>query len=174
MKTLLLLRHAKAEPGMPGQNDHDRALAPRGERNAGTMADYIAERKPAPDLILCSSAARTRATLAPLLARLGGPAPKVEYERILYLCGEEALLDRLRKVPETARTVLLVAHNPDLQQLTLGLAGKGPPEWMADVRTKFPTGALARIELGDAPWSTLTWGMGTLTDLAKPRELGED
>src|SRR6476620_11325492 len=110
MKTVLLLRHAKSAWGQPGLDDHERPLNRRGERAAEAMAEYIVHNAPRPDLILCSTALRTRQTLAPLVHRLVSPAPPIALEKSLYLASKPALLVRLRAVPDDVRAVLLIGH----------------------------------------------------------------
>ncbi len=79
----MLLRHAKSSWGAPTLSDHERPLSPRGERAAAAMGMYLARSEPAPDVILCSSARRTRETLDTVRARLSG-APRVSVEDALY------------------------------------------------------------------------------------------
>src|SRR5690349_17594098 len=121
MKTLLLLRHAKSAWSDPRLDDHDRPLNGRGERAAKAMADRIARKAPRPDLILCSTAMRTRQTLAPLLKRLDGPAPPISLENGLYLASDDALLVRLQAVADDVPTVLLIGHNDGIGQLAANL-----------------------------------------------------
>ena len=128
MKTLLLLRHAKSAWSDPRLDDHDRPLNGRGERAAKAMADHIARQGPRPDLILCSTAMRTRQTLAPLVKRLGSPAPPISLENGLYLASEEVLLAHIRAVADGVPTVLLIGHNDGIGQLAADLAASGPSE----------------------------------------------
>ena len=90
VKTVLLLRHAKSAWSDPRLDDHERPLNQRGERAAKAVADYIVRTGPRPDLILCSTALRTRQTLAPLSERLDSPAPPISLEKSLYLASEDA------------------------------------------------------------------------------------
>ena len=117
VKTLLLLRHAKSAWSDPRLDDHDRPLNGRGERAAKAMADHIAREGPRPDLILCSTAMRTRQTLAPLVKRLGAPAPPISLENGLYLASEDVLLAHIRGVADGVPTVLLIGHNDGIGQL---------------------------------------------------------
>jgi phosphohistidine phosphatase len=171
VKTLLLLRHAKSAWSDPRLDDHDRPLNGRGERAAKAMADHIAREGPRPDLILCSTAMRTRQTLAPLVKRLGGPVPPISLENGLYLASEEVLLAHIRAVANGVPTVLLIGHNDGIGQLAADLAGSGPSEPLAALREKYPTGALAVLHLPDGPWSDLTVGSGKLLDFVRPRDL---
>lgn len=171
MKTLLLLRHAKSAWNDPRLDDHERPLNRRGERAAKAMADHIARQGPRPDLILCSTAMRTRQTLAPLLKRLDGPAPPISLEKGLYLASEDALLARLQTVADDVRTVLLIGHNDGIGQLAADLTADGPPGAVAALRAKFPTGALASLRAPAGPWSDLKPGSAKLLAFVRPRDL---
>ena len=111
VKIILLLRHAKSAWGQPGLEDHDRPLNKRGARAAESMAEHIIHNAPRPDLILCSTAVRTRQTLAPLVHRLTNPAPPIALEKGLYLASEHALLERLRAVSDEVRNRCPAAFN---------------------------------------------------------------
>ena len=173
MKTLLLLRHAKSAWGQPGLDDHERPLNKRGERAAEIMAEYIVHNAPRPGLILCSTAVRTRQTLAPLVHRLANPAPPIALEKGLYLATERELLVRLRAVPEEVRTVLLIGHNEGIGELARALAGDGEPNLLARLLEKFPTAALATLRLGEFPWQDLAPGQAELLAFVRPRDVGE-
>jgi phosphohistidine phosphatase len=164
---LYLLRHAKSSWDDDSLTDHERPLAPRGQRAAALMAKHVGDTGIRPALALCSSARRARETLAPIAAYVG----EVRVEDRLYGAGAAELLERLQAVPPSVGSVLVVAHNPGLQELVVGLAGPGPgdPAALAQVRAKFPTGALAVLA---APrWDGLTWGGASLTRLVLPRSL---
>jgi phosphohistidine phosphatase len=174
VKTILLLRHAKSDWATPDLDDHDRPLNRRGERAAEAMADHIAQHCPRPDLILCSTAIRTRQTLAPLVRRLASPAPPLALEKGLYLASEDALLDRLQVVPDTAGTVLLIGHNDGIWQLAEALAGDGPSELLGALREKYPTGTLAILRTPARHWRDLAAGTAQLKAFVRPRDLVGD
>jgi len=171
MKTLLLLRHAKSAWSDPRLDDHDRPLNGRGERAAKAIADHIARQGPHPDLILCSTAMRTRQTLAPLLKRLEGPAPPIALERGLYLASEDALLARLQAVADDVPTVLLIGHNDGIGQLAADLAGDGASDALEALRAKYPTGSLAVLRTPDGSWRDLKPGAARLLAFTRPRDL---
>jgi len=171
MKTILLLRHAKSAWDDVGLGDHERPLSPRGERAARTMADHIAEQGPRPDLILCSTAMRTRQTLAPLAKALGAPAPPIALEKGLYLASEDALQERLQALAEDVRTVLLIGHNDGIGQLAAILGGRGPRAALAALREKYPTGAFAVLRFPSGPWRALAAGSCELAAFVRPRDL---
>lgn len=171
MKTVLLLRHAKSAWGDAGLPDHDRPLNARGERAAELMADYLVAKVPRPDLILCSTAARTRQTLAPLKERMRLPTPPITLESGLYLASEDALLERLRALPGTIGTVLMIGHNDGMGQLANALAAHGKAALLASLRDQFPTGALAVLNIEIESWTALQTGAATLSAFACPRDL---
>ena len=171
MKTILLLRHAKSAWSDARLDDHDRPLNGRGERAAKAMADHLVRLGPRPDLILCSTAVRTRQTLMPLLKRLADPAPPISLENRLYLAAEGTLLDRLRLLPDEVSTVLLIAHNDGIARLADLLAGSGQPDVLAKLREKYTTGALATLRTPDGPWCDLAPGSAELVAFVRPRDL---
>ena len=164
----MLLRHAKSSWSDPGLADLDRPLAPRGERAARRIAEHLSRSEIRPSLVLCSPARRARQTLEAIEPSLGGTS-LVELASELYAASAEALLERLRAVPDSADSVLLIGHNPGLEQLALALAERGAD--LPRLREKFPTGALATIVVGGESWAGLEPGSGELVDYVVPREL---
>ena len=169
MRSLWLLRHAKASRDDPQGDDHARSLTPRGERAAAQVAEHLASAAERPSLVLCSSAERTRATLEPLLRRLA-PPPRVEIEPDLYLASAAQLLARLARLPTGERHVLVVGHNPGLHELAVRLAGRGEGPALARLREKLPTAALVLLELEIAHWRAIKPGCAVLVDLRFPRD----
>ena len=168
-RTLLLLRHAKSSWSDPTLADHDRPLAPRGRRAAGRMAAHLESEQIRPDLVLCSSALRARDTLAALLAGLDD-ATEVSIEPGLYTSSAGDLLDRLRSVGPGVGSVVLIGHNPAIEELATDLAGGGDERALSQLHTKYPTGALAVLRL-DGDWADLGVGRAQLLDLVLPRHL---
>jgi phosphohistidine phosphatase len=168
MRTLYLLRHAKAERA--GVADLERTLAKRGRRDAPAMGAYMRRREYRPALILCSPAARTRETLELLQPELGGDAP-AEFDRKLYPGEPGTVLKRLQAVDEAFDSVLVVGHNPGLAQLAAALAPRGEKRALARMREKYPTCGLAVIHLHVDRWEQAAPGSGTLTDFMAPKEL---
>jgi phosphohistidine phosphatase len=166
MRRLYLLRHAKSSWKDTSLPDHDRPLAGRGRRAAKKIARHLREQGIEPELVLCSSAQRARATLERIESALGAPAVRVEGE--LYAASAPALLVRLRGVPDNVESVLLIGHNPGLQDLALDLARPSPS--VDELAAKYPTAALATLELS-ASWGELDHGTAELVDLVRPREL---
>ena len=171
MRQLLLLRHAKSSWDDPALPDHARPLNARGKRAAAAMAEAMAELGLLPDVVLVSSARRALQTLE-ALAPLAGVL--VEPMDALYLARWEKLLDALRGLPETARSVMLVGHNPGLHELAMALAGAGAlSAGGAELRRlaeAYPTGALAEFVIA-APWRLLEPGGARLVRFLVPRDL---
>lgn len=167
MPVLYLLRHAKSNWDDAALADRDRPLAPRGRKAAAAIGRYLAEKGAAPGLLLCSPALRCRETLEAVRALLP-TAGDVVVEAPLYGAGPEDLLARLRAVPETTASVMLVGHNPSMEELAAELAG---PEAAPRLGGRFPTGALAIYDVAGS-WSDLGSEPATLRDFVVPRDLG--
>ena len=167
MKQLLLLRHAKSSWDDPELSDHDRPLASRGRRAARLLADHLRREALTPEVVLCSSARRTRETLERIATALGDAAT-FEVEAELYAASEQRLLERVRALGEEDDCALLIGHNPGLEQLALSLAGAG--DALAALRRKYPTGALVTLEF-DGPWRELGPGDAELVDFVTPKQL---
>jgi phosphohistidine phosphatase len=168
MRTIHLLRHAKSSWREPDLADPDRPLAPRGRRAAPLVAEHMRARDIAPRVVLCSSARRTRDTLA----LLGDAIPsgcEVRVEDDLYGASADALLVRLRALSNAADSALVIGHNPGLHELALLLARSGAH--LDRLRRKLPTGALATLEAPIARWSDLEAHCATLTGFVRPRDL---
>ena len=170
MKTLFLLRHAKSSWSDPGLADFDRPLNERGRRAAPLIARHLARRGPLPDLILCSAAQRTRETLALMLPDLVRDAD-LRIESGLYGAGAATLLERLKRVETAVDCVLLIAHNPGIEDLAAGICGGGPEPMRRRMDEKFPTAALAAFALDAERWSSLREGAAILTEFVLPRDL---
>jgi len=168
VKVLYLLRHAKSSWEDSGLADHERPLASRGKRAAAAVADQMRRQGIQPALVLCSTARRARDTVKPLRRVLPDEA-EVRFESALYAASSDELLGRLRSVPEQVPSVMLVGHNPGLQELGLRLAR--PSARRDALESKFPTGALAVIEMDAASWRDVAESPGELTSLILPREL---
>jgi phosphohistidine phosphatase len=167
MKRLYLLRHAKSSWDDPTLADHDRPLAPRGRRAAKVMAEHLRREGIAPELVLCSPSRRTRQTLKRLAPGLGKNAD-VLIEPELYAASAAALLEVLHEVSDELESVMLIGHNPGIQDLALSLAGTGSE--IPRLRGKFPTAALATLELSGT-WRELAPGSAELVSFVKPKEL---
>ena len=168
-RTLHLLRHAKSSWDDPGLEDHDRPQAPRGKRAARLLAAHIVKHGVAVDLVLCSTAVRARQTLDIVGPSLGG-TPDIRTEERLYAAGAPDLLSRLRSVDDRAWRVLVIGHNPGLEDLAEDLAGDGDAGAWHALQQKFPTGALATLAT-QSSWADLSPGAAYLESLVVPRQL---
>jgi phosphohistidine phosphatase len=170
LKELLLLRHAKSSWEDGDRDDFDRALAPRGRRGAKLIGDYLASKTLRLDWVLCSPARRTVETweyLAPALDQ----APKVKFEKSLYLASRQTLVARLGRLAERTRGVMVIGHNPGLQDLALLLTARARPSARARMAAKFPTAALAWF-IVESDWSNLDPDTTPLKDYVVPADLG--
>jgi len=173
MKVLYLLRHAKSSWDDPDLADRDRPLAPRGKRAVRTVAEHLEREHIRPGLVLCSPARRARETLQPL-RRVLPKSTEVRFEAELYAAAATDLLRRLRLVPDQVLSVMLVGHNPGLEDLGVMLAR---PSAKRDLlAAKFPTGAMVALDLDVGRWHDLGERPGEtpgeVTLLFLPRELG--
>jgi len=166
-RRLLLLRHAKSSWDDAARPDHDRPLSKRGRAAADRMGEHLRRSGERVDVVLCSSARRTRETLE----RLVLPTQDVHVEDGLYGAGPDELLDRIRDVPAAAEVVLVIGHDPGMHELAVDLAGPDLGEPASRLREKLPTGALAVYEV-DGPWRDLAAGLARLVSFVVPRELG--
>lgn len=167
MSTLYLLRHAKSDWSDVTLPDEERPLSTRGRRDASQLAALLQRTHIQPELILCSTARRTRETLE--LLRTGLQHSDVRFDSDLYGASATALLDRLHKVSEKVSSVMLIGHNPGLQELAIWLTR--PNKRRRSLEAKFPTAALATITLPTNSWTQLHQAQSHLTDYTTPRQL---
>jgi phosphohistidine phosphatase len=170
MPRLLLLRHAKAERSRPGERDHDRRLAERGRNDAPKVGAYLSKHALTPDHVIVSTAARTRETWELAAAALGGSPPVVFDERI-YEASPHTLLAVIKETGPNVGTLLVIGHNPGLQELAALLIATGDIEARQRLREAFPTSALAAIEFALEGWDKLHPQGGRLAHFIEPRSL---
>lgn len=165
MKTLLILRHAKSSWKNDNLVDHDRPLNNRGERDAHRMGRLLREKMLVPDLIISSSAKRARMTVEAVVTG-SGYTVDIRISPELYAAGPEAYLEVLQGVEDERLCVMIVGHNPDLEELLEILSGEDEI---------LPTAALAQVQLEIAHWQDLSFEadspQGKLMALWRPREL---
>jgi phosphohistidine phosphatase len=159
MHLLHLLRHAKSSRH-DNVEDHHRPLNRRGREAARLIGQHLPASVGAIDLVLCSSAARTRETLDLVLARFA-PRPRCLIENELYLAGRDELIARLQRLPESDANVMLIGHNPGLHDLAVALAD--PDSSRDQSLGKFPTAARASFCV-ETRWSALGNGRHRLID----------
>lgn len=167
-KYLYLLRHAKASSDTSTLADHERPLAPRGRRAAALLAEHFDRSDIRPEMILCSSATRTRQTLEPIATSMG-LAERVHVDPGLYGATAEEVLSRLRAVDGQVTSVLVVGHNPGLQDLAVALAGDDR-ETVGRLRWHFPPGTLVTVTAGDT-WRQLSPATAQVTSVIIPDQL---
>jgi phosphohistidine phosphatase len=171
MKKLLLLRHAKSSWDDESLADFDRPLAPRGREAAPPMGRELARRGWLPEAVLVSPSVRTRQTWELVAAELG-MKPAVKFPTGLYEATAEALLEEIRRTPDSTGVLLLIGHNPGLEYLAKALAGDDSDrDALRRMHEKFPTGALARFKVGGA-WAELDAGAARLSHFLRPKDLG--
>ena len=163
-RTLMLLRHAKSDYPA-GVADHERPLAPRGEREAALAGDWLRAHTPAVDAVLCSTATRTRQTLA--RTRIAAP---VSYVDRLYDATPGAVIQEINGVDPDVETLLVIGHEPAMSSVALGLATADGSNTSAaeHISTKFPTSAIAVLRTAE-PWDQLTLSSAALVTFHVPR-----
>jgi len=159
---LILMRHAKSDWGTPALADHDRPLNERGQRAAQALGNWMRARRYQPDLILCSSALRTRQTLAGLELDTD-----TRFERALYNADRARLLSVL-KTAHDATCVLMIAHNPGISALAAHLARARPAHSRFE---DYPTGATLVCDFDVATWADITARGGDAVDFTTPKNL---
>jgi phosphohistidine phosphatase len=164
MKTILLMRHAKAEPGVPGQKDFDRTLAQRGHDDSQRMGRALAKLGDVPGAIVSSPAARAKQT-AEDAARAMKFAGTIQFSRALYDAPGEAWLAALKALPDSADSAMVVAHSPGIEEAAALLAGAAPGAF--DV----PTGGLIAFTLANERWRDLGVGGASLRWFLRPKQV---
>ena len=166
MHRLHLLRHAKSSRD-EGIDDKERPLSRRGRDDSRRIGERLPVGIGKLDLVLCSTALRTRETAELVLAAFK-PPPRVLLEDALYLAGAKALLRRLTQLEESAGSVLVIGHNPGLHELAILLAASDSPGHQALAGGKFPTGARAGFAI-DGTWAALDRSRHRLIDYVTPK-----
>jgi phosphohistidine phosphatase len=168
-RQLVLLRHAKS--AWPDVADHERPLARRGRRDAPVAGRWLRAAGRVPGCVVCSTANRARQTWRLAAAELDA-SPAVSFDQRVYGAAAGELLDLARETAPKIRIVLIVGHDPAMQQLTLALASAqaGDAGALDRARVKFPTAAIAVLEF-DGTWQELGPGQARLTNFVVPRDL---
>lgn len=170
-RELLVLRHAKSDRDGRFPRDFDRPLNERGRRDAPRMALWMRRRGLVPDRVVASPAARARETAELVLETLGLAKGVVAWEERLYDASLTAILEVLSEQPDGAGRVLLVAHNPGLEDLVAHLGGDAVP--VPEDGKLLTTAAVARFAM-PARWGRLAPGVGRFRGIVRPRDLGEE
>lgn len=161
MKTLLLLRHGKAQPDAP-HGDKERVLVERGKRDSATIGRKIRGIVNHLDSILTSDAPRAHET-AIIAAKAAGYGGTITTEPDIYDAGLDSLLDLVHQLPDSSECVMLVGHNPGFEELSAALSQEGDPP------PHLPTAGLAHIEFDALHWRDVRPGTGRLLDVIQAR-----
>jgi phosphohistidine phosphatase len=172
MRRLMLLRHAKSDWSEAGTGDHERPLNRRGQETAPKIGAYLAHANLTPDLVICSTAKRTRQTFN-LVASAFSKSPPAIFEDRLYLTDRATILNLIRATPRNVHSLLLIGHNPGLHETALALISAGDADLRDRLREKFPTAALAVIELAIDDWAAIRPHIGRLDRFITPRLLAD-
>jgi phosphohistidine phosphatase len=169
MKTLLVLRHAKASQDASFAVDFDRPLKPRGHRQSMDLGRMMRDRHLTFDAIVASPAVRVVETVTGLVEGLGRTTEPV-YDRRLYSASPEMLLEVIREADDRAESLLVVGHNPGLQQLLLHLAEDDRDGLRGDVASNFPTATLAEFRFAVEHWRDVGPRSGRIVSLIRPED----
>jgi phosphohistidine phosphatase len=169
MHVLHLLRHARAAPAGGDADDAPLPLSRAGRSDARLVGESLPAALGSVDLVLCSTALRTRQTASLVLAGFATPPP-IAFEDGLYLASSADLLRRLHRLDEAMRVVLVIGHNPGLHELALALAAAKSRGYPALAEGKFPT--TTRVSLAiETSWAELDRGRHTVRDYVTPKSL---
>ncbi len=168
-KIIFLLRHAKAVDA-EGKDDFERPLADKGKKQAEAVRDAIAEFNPAPETIFCSPSVRTSETLDILMPAL--TKTEVSFEEFLYLASDTQMLELLKSLDEETKRVMIIAHNPGLENLALTLADakKSDNKSYKQMKEKFSPGAVA-VMLFNGKWEDLNKDSTELALFFRPKDI---
>ncbi len=162
------MRHAKSSWDDPGLDDFDRPLGARGRTAASRMGAYIADKGPIPELVVCSAARRARETWKLMGKSIGGEVRSTSTEG-LYMASSGELLRTIHRISDGIGRLLVIAHNPGIQELAIRLETGGGHARSGEMRAKFPTAALAVLSVDTRSWSDVAYGRARLVDFVRPR-----
>jgi phosphohistidine phosphatase len=161
MRTLYLLRHAKSSWADESMRDFDRPLANRGREACATIGEFIKEKGIEFDLVLVSTAVRTRETIE-LVKERAGFRSEVRYDERIYEATTSQLLEVMSQVDDDRESVLLVGHNPGIEDLLALLTGQ---------HVQVTTATFTKININAPSWSANLGHNGTLDWIVRPKEL---
>ena len=170
MRRLLLLRHAKSERAGPGDRDQDRTLTARGREDAPKLGAYIARHGLTPQRVIVSTAARARATCE-LVAAGFGASPSVVNDKRLYEATPQTILKVIQECKPEVHTLMIVGHNPGLQELAILLIASGNLEARQRLNEKFPAAGLLVIDFALDDWARVHAQSGRLDHFVSPHSL---
>ena len=172
MKRLAVLRHAKSSWDDAGLDDFERPLNDRGWKAAWRMGQEQEERGFSADFVIASPADRVRETLDGVRKHFRFAVP-IRFEPTIYLASESRLLSLVRELPDETEAPLLVGHNPGLERLLATLARDDARGLRDRIEGKYPTGALAIVELPVERWIDVQPQCGEIVELILPKELDQ-
>lgn len=164
MRRLTLVRHAKADASLPGQQDWDRVLDRRGQQDAPEMARRLRSRKLKPDLILSSPAVRALSTASIMARELKVPADRIAQDERLYLADPKRILEVIHELGGDAKHVMVFAHNPGITDCANRLSA-------GDHIDTLPTCGIFTACFAVDDWSQLGWESGRGAEFDYPRNL---
>jgi phosphohistidine phosphatase len=170
MRRLLIFRHATAEKAFPGDSDMARMLTPDGHADAAAMGGYMARHNFRPDRAIVSPSSRTRETWAALHPAFGA-APAADFADRIYDAGPAALSAVIRDAPDSARTLLLIGHNPGLHDFAVQLVATGDVDTRERLRENFPTSGLAVLDFAFEHWRDLHPRSARLERFVSPKTI---
>ncbi len=171
MKTLGLFRHAKSDWNDARLRDFDRPLSDRGRKGAALMGKHIKDYGLKWDRIIASPAVRVAETIE-IAEKAAGSSPPIEWDRRIYLASSMSLLDLLREQEGDPASIIMVGHNPGMEDLIFDLVPDDGTSPLRDiVEVKFPTAAFAVLELEIESWDKLDDNCARLVHLVRPRDL---
>ncbi len=171
MKRLILFRHGKSDWSSAATRDFDRPINERGQQGSRVMGKWLRRNNIGFDRILASPAVRVAETIEEAAPEWGS-ATLPEWDRRIYLASSVTLMDVLRDTDGDPAAILMVGHNPGMEDLIFDLVPDSPPDDLrARVEEKFPTAAIAVIDMDIASWGEIDNGVGKLVHLVFPRDL---
>jgi phosphohistidine phosphatase len=170
MKSLHLLRHAKSSWDDPVERDFDRPLNGRGHRAARRMGEWLKESGLRFDRVLASPALRIRQTIEGVEAGLGERL-RPGFDKRIYMASAASLFDLVRDTPDACSELLLIGHNPGLEDLLLLASAGDASPLRAEAERKYPTAAFATVQFPVARWAEVTEGGATIARFVRPRDL---
>lgn len=163
MKQILLMRHGKSDWSNPELEDFDRPLKKRGRKDSAMMGKLLNEKKQLPGVVLCSTAARAKETLARLQKSITLDADILYYDTFYYE-GIEAIINALGKLPDKVNRAMVIGHNPTMENLVMRVFNLEHKE------IKMPTAAIAFISNNTSSWKTLQWKESKLDAILTPKD----
>ena len=174
MKRIYVLRHSKAgHTNKKLLDDHERPLTDKGVDMCAVVADCLKEHDPLPELVLCSTALRAKQTASNVLENLGQNIETIHIHG-LYLAEPDLILQAIHNVDESINSIMIVGHNPGLQQLSLLLSGKGDKKKFRAMRSNFPPPSLAVFDIDQEHWFDVAEQSAELVDFVAAKTVKKE